>query len=92
MLPDELIDTRSFCPLPWIPVALPPDVTTSAVELIVTVPPLLEAKMPLASVVMIANGPGSTVSATALLLLNSTPVTPDAGVMLVVRLLTLRMV
>ena len=48
--------------------------------------------MPRLSVVMIANGPGLTFSVTAPLLSNSTPVTPGAGVMLVVRLLTLRMV
>ena len=62
----------------------------SAVELTVTVLLLLAAKMPLASVVMIANGPGWTLTSTAPLLVNSTPVTPDAGAMLVVRLLTLR--
>jgi hypothetical protein len=75
-----------------MPVAPLPDVEMSAVELMVTVLVLLDAEMPLASVVMIANGPGLMFSVTAPLLSNSTPVTPDAGAMLVVRLLTLRMV
>ena len=46
MSPDDVIVSSAFCPLPWMPVALPPVVMMSAVDLIVTVPPLLAAKMP----------------------------------------------
>jgi hypothetical protein len=58
----------------------------SAVDVIVTNPPLEEANMPFASVVMMANGLGSTFSVTLPLLVNSTPAMPEAGAMLLVRL------
>ena len=69
-----------------MPVLLPPEVVMSAVDVIVTNPPLEEANMPFASVVMMLNGLVSTFSVTLPLLVNSTPVTPDAGAMLLVRL------
>src|SRR4029079_16965893 len=57
MLPDDVIVRSAFCPLPWIPVSLPPVVRMSAVELMVIAPPLLAVKMPLASSVRMAKGP-----------------------------------
>ena len=69
-----------------MPVLLPPEVVMSAVDVIVTKPPLDAANMPFASVVMMPNGLVSTFSVTLPLLVNSTPVTPDAGAMLLVRL------
>jgi hypothetical protein len=69
-----------------------PDAVMSAVELIVTVPVLAAAKMPSASVTMIANGPGLAFRVIAPLLVKVAPVTPAAGAMLVVRLLISRTV
>ena len=69
--------------MPTLPL---PVVVMSAVDVIVTKPPFEAANMPFASVVTIPNGLGSTFSVTLPLLVNSTPVTPDAGAMLLVRL------
>ena len=56
-----------------MPVLLPPEVVMSAVDVIVTNPPLEEANMPFAFVVMMPNGLVSTFSVTLPLLVNSTP-------------------
>ena len=67
-MPEDVIVRSVFCALPSMPRSLSPVVMMLAVEVMVTVPPLLEAKMPLALVAMIANGPGSTFTETAPLL------------------------
>jgi hypothetical protein len=89
MLPDEMMFSGAFCTPALMPAALLPVVMMSAVELMVTGPPLLTANTPSASVVRIANGLGLMFRSTAPLLVNSMPVVPDAGAMFVVRLLTL---
>ena len=70
MLPDDVIVISASCPPPWMPMAPLPVVMMSAVERMVTVLVSLEANMPFASVAKIANGPVSTFSSTAPVLVN----------------------